>query len=453
MPLPAIPDEVKQVFGKYKTFKAFIPTQYEQEYLYGVRGVLLIETFLWMFLQTFVPVAVAGSQDTNGRLYQRILRKTLSVLFWNENLLYGSIIFLSARSIAIPFLKKPCKEQIARSVMTRGITLWFPVAVALAIVKLAFTGMGLHYIYEFKESTRNHSMAVPYGLPNAFAYFNSVFNLFWTTRNFNVQAGSTAFPTQTLWIVNAIYSQSYTVYMTMVIIPYTRSKWRVQGAICFILAAWWVQSWAWFTISGLLICDMVMNMNFKAKAQAGIPLVLPLGAFRKSDGCPRRIPVWIPAALCITGGLLMQFLWTAWRPDLLNKEYFAHSNIYYTAGLNYDYEEHHTQARADNYLYLVGFFLLLETYHVVQRIFNNPFLKFLGKRSLSYFLIQPIIIYTVGIKTFSQLRSQHVNFGGSCTVTLITCLVIIVPLAELFYRCVEIPSKVGAHKFYDFITS
>lgn len=64
------------------------------------------------------------------------------------------------------------------------------------------------------------------------------------------------------------------------------------------------------------------------------------------------------------------------------------------------------------------------------------------------------MIYTVGIKTFSQLRSHDgVGFGGSCIVTLITCLVVIVPLAELFYRCVEIPSKIGAHKFYDFITS
>lgn len=380
MPLDLV---MKQVFGRVKSLTALVPTQYEQEYLYGVRGVLLIQTFLWMFLQTFVPVAVAASQDTNGRLYQRMLRKTLSVIFWNENLLYGSIIFLSARSIAIPFLKKPCKEQVARSVMTRGITLWFPVAVAMAIVKLAFTGMGLDYIYEFKKNTQNRSLTVPYGIPNAFAYFNSVFNLFWTTHNYNVQAGSTAFPTQTLWIINAIYAQSYTVYMTMVIIPFTRHKWRVQGSILFILAAWWVQSWAWFTITGLLVCDMVMNMDFKAKAQRGIPLALPFGILRRQDGSPRRIPVWIPAALCLTAGLLMQFLYTAWRPDLLNKEYLVHTDIYYTGGLNHNYKEHHNQGRDDNYLYLVGIFLFLETYDVVQQIFNNPFLKFLGKRSLS----------------------------------------------------------------------
>src|SRR5256885_7634369 len=54
-------------------------------------------------------------------------------------------------------------------------------------------------------------MAVPYFIPNAFAYFNSVFVLFWTTHDYTTQAGSTAFPSQTLWIVSAIYQQSYTI--------------------------------------------------------------------------------------------------------------------------------------------------------------------------------------------------------------------------------------------------
>ncbi|RMZ86061.1 hypothetical protein DV737_g3, partial [Chaetothyriales sp. CBS 132003] len=362
MPPSIVPSEVKQALGK---FKNLLPTAYEQTYLYGFRGFLVIQTFLWMFLQTFVPVAVAGSSNSNGRLYQEMLRKTLSVLFWNENLLYGTIIFLSGRCLAIPFLRKPSKAILARSMMTRGITLWFPVAVALAIVKIASNTMGQNYIYLFRKATGNHSMSVPYYIPNAFAYFNCVFNLFWVTRNFSTQAGSTAFPTQTLWMINVLYSQSYTVYITMIIIPYTRPKWRVQAAIFFVITAWWVQSWAWFTITGLLVCDMVMNMDWKDKAQRGIPLRLPTGGPGNRGAREIRVPVWIPAVFCIVMGLLMQFLWTAWRPDLLDAEYFVHTDIYNTGGLNYDYKESHTMARADNYLYVVGLFILLETYDVI----------------------------------------------------------------------------------------
>ena len=366
-----------------RMLKTGSPTPYEQEYLIGFRGLLVIEAFLWVFLQTFVPVAVAASADSGGKAYQEGLRKSLSVIFWNEYFLVGSVVFLSARSIAIPFIKNPTKERIARTVLTRGITLWFPVAVSLAIIKVALSQAGEQYIFDFKNQTGNRSINVPYMLPNTLAYFNSVFNLFWTTHNFSVQAASTAFPSQTLWILSVVYMQSYTVYMTMVIIPYTRKKWRVQGAFFFVLTAWWCESWAWYTISGLLFCDMVMTMDFKAAAQRGIPINFPLRLLRQADGSAHRLPVWVPAGLCVIGGFLMQFLWVAWRPDLFDSEYLIHSGLYYTPGLNYLYKTQHTAARDDIYLILVGFFIFLESYDCLQRFFQNRFFVYLGKRSLS----------------------------------------------------------------------
>lgn len=58
--------------------------------------------------------------------------------------------------------------------------------------------------------------------------------------------------------------------MTMVIIPYTRPSWRVKAALFFIITAWWVQSWAWYSITGLFLADMTTNMDFKAKSRRGI---------------------------------------------------------------------------------------------------------------------------------------------------------------------------------------
>lgn len=360
-----------------------VPTVYDHQYLLGFRGLLVIETFLWVFLQTFVPSTVAASANPAGKFYEIMIRKTLSVLFWNDSFLYGAIIFLSARSIAIPFIKDPSKGRIARSVLCRGITLWFPIAVALAIAKGSMTKSELEAIYDFKTRTNNFSMQVPYFLPNTLTYFNSVFNIFWTTHKPNTQAGSTAFPSQTLWLITTVYMQSYTVYMTMVIIPYTRKKWRVQGAFFFVITAWWCDSWAWYTITGLLFCDMVLTMDFKNAAQSGIPIWLPICRLRRTDGSALRLPVWIPAAILMIAGYVMQFLWIDYRPDLLDKDYEYHSGLYYTGGLNYSYETEHTPARGDIYLILVGFFFLLESYDIVQRIFDNKFFVYLGKRSLS----------------------------------------------------------------------
>ncbi len=343
-----------------------------QRYLLGLRGLLVIETFLWVFLQTFLPTSVKNSENASGPAYQVVLRKSLSVLFWNERLIYSSIILLSARTICIPFLKASTRTSIASALFRRGIRLWFPTAVALAIVKLIFSKTGLEYIDTFRTQTGNLSISTPYNIPNTLAYFNSVFNLFWVTRDFFSQSGSTAFPSQTLWIVNVVYQQSYTVYMTMVIIPYTRNSWRVKAFLVFILTAWWVQSWAWYSITGLLLADMVANMDLKTRSKRGIRVWKN-----------RRCPSWVAYLLLIAAGLVMQFVWATIAPESEDYELRGHGGIYYTSGLNTSADTKQPQARLDNYLLLVGCFLFLETSNFSQKIFSNRVFLYLGSRSLS----------------------------------------------------------------------
>jgi hypothetical protein len=175
-----------------------------------------------------------------------------------------------------------------------------------------------------------------------------------------------------LWVISAVFQQSYTVYMAMVIVPYTRPRWRVMGAIAFILTAWWVYSWAWYSISGLLVADAVMNMG-----------LTPGGSSSKLTISKIRIPVWLIGALLMAAGFTMQFVWTAARPDLQNAELLYHTGIYNTGGLNTSVDTATNQIRADCYLIILGFFLILETSSIVQSVFRNKFLVLLGRRSLS----------------------------------------------------------------------
>lgn len=343
----------------------------DQRYLLGLRGVLVVQSFVWLFLHTFVPATVKHDNQVTGPEYQNLLRKVLSPILWNESLISSTFILLSARTICLPFLKSSTKTSIASACLRRGIRLWFPTAVALAIVKICFSTMGTNYIEDFKTKADNTSLDTPYPMKDALAYFNSVIGLFWTTFNFATQAGSKAFPSGTLWIVNVIYAQSYTVYMTMIIIPFTRSRWRVEAFALFIITAWWVQSWAWFSITGLLFADAVVNMDFKAKAQRGIPL------------WKFRCPTWIVSGVLMGAGLSMMYLWTAWRPEMGNIELIGHAGLYYAGGLNTEYDLIQPQARDDNYVFLLGFFLFLETSDMLQWLLANRVLIYLGSRSLS----------------------------------------------------------------------
>lgn len=352
----------------------------EQSYLIGLRGFLVIQGFLWIFLQTFVPAAVKDSNNPDGPKYQVMLRKTLSVLFWNESLIYSAIILLSARSLPIPFLNRPHRLGIASVIFRRGLRLWFPTAVGLALVYGIFSATGLKYISDFAQSTGNNSLIVPYEIPNVLAFFNIQFDIFWVTHMFSQQAAAFAWPGQTLWIVTAIFQQSFTVYATMLTIPYTRKLWQLVGGFCFIVTAWWVQSWAWYTITGLYIANVVMNMDFKKRSKAGIPVGRwqPISQFEDW-----RFPSWIVYTFLCTAGLVMQYLWTAWKPDLENAEIRIHTGEYYTGGLNTNFILGAPEARDDNYLFLLGAFLFLETTDWLQMVFRNPVFVYLGRRSFS----------------------------------------------------------------------
>ena len=349
-----------------------INSQQEWGHLLGLRGFLVIRSFLWVFLQTFVPLAVKDFANTSGPAYEKVLRQSLSALFWNDSLIYSSFIFLSARTICLPYLENPSKTAVASAVFRRGLRLWFPVATSLAIVKILSSTIGTSHLDLYKRTTNNLTLEVPYEIPNALAYFNSVFNLFWTNKKFFSQSGNTAFPSQTLWIINVIYSQSYTVYLTMIITPYTRNPWRAKAYLCFILSAWWVQSWAWYSITGLLLTDAVINMRYAEKAKHGMKIWGTI-----------RCHIWIASIVLMAAGLAMQFLWIDWRPQYKNKELLAHAARYDSGGLNTDIDPKEPPARDDDYLLIVGFHLLLECSTLVQKIFRNPFFRYLGRRSLS----------------------------------------------------------------------
>jgi hypothetical protein len=329
--------------------------------------------FLWTFLRVFAPAAVKGSANEDGPGYQLALRKSLSVLFWNDTLIYGSIIFLSARTICLPFLLEPSKTVLASTVFRRGIRLWFPVAATMIVVYFVFSQAMATKIIDFGTLTGNVSLdADLYILPSSLANFNAIFMTFWITHTFQAQAANWAFPSQMLWVITAVFQQSYTVYMAMVIIPYTRARWRVIGAFAFILTAWWVYSWAWYSISGLLIADAVMNMGLR-----------PGGTGSHLTLFKVNLPFWAIGAVFMAAGFSMQFIWTAARPDLQNAELFYHTGIYNTGGLNTSVDVTASQIRADCYLIVMGFSLILETSGVLQSVFRSKFLVLLGRRSLS----------------------------------------------------------------------
>lgn len=342
-----------------------------QDYLIGLRGILVLQSFLFVFFQVFLPAAVPDSKNVDGPLYQIILRKSFSVIFCNESLIYSWIIFLSARTIALPYLSNTTREVCASSVFRRSVRLWLPTFVAFSVAVAAFNAADTAYITDFFARTGNVSTETPMRMRNFLVFFNSLFEIFWVNKQFSYQAANRAFPSGTLWIVSVLFQQSYTVYMTMIIVPYTRASWRLKALFVFILTAFWVQSWAWYSVTGLLITDAVLNMDFRVKSRTGFTS----GKY--------RVPIWPLYVAFVLTGIILQFLFISWKPSMRNNELHGHTGLYTEGMLNEEQDFDQPLARVDSYLIMLGTMLLIETYEIPQRILRNKAFVALGRRSFS----------------------------------------------------------------------
>lgn len=342
-----------------------------QNYLIGLRGLFVIQSFLFVFFQTFLPAAVPDSKNVDGPSYQVGLRKSFSVLFCNPSLIYGWIIFLSARTICLPYLANKTREVGASSVFRRGVRLWIPTFMAYSIAAMAFSTSSTAYIADFMEATGNISTSVPMRLDGFIVYFNSLFQIFWLNKNYSNQAANNVFPSGTLWIVSVLFQQSYTVYMTMVIVPCTRTSWRVKAMLAFIVAAFWVHSWAWYSITGLLLADAVLNMDFASRSRKGFKLF-------KYD-----LPLWPLYATMVFTGILLHFIFISGLEHMRDNELYGHTGIYTGGMLNERMDKDQPMARLDNYLVILGSILLIETFELPRSVLSGSFFVALGRRSFS----------------------------------------------------------------------
>ncbi|KAH9860613.1 hypothetical protein J1614_011944 [Plenodomus biglobosus] len=412
----------------------------DQDYLIGLRGTLVIQSFLFVFFQAFLPTAVPDSSNTEGPLYQTVLRKSFSVLFANEALIYSWIIFLSARTLCLPYLSNNAREVCASSVFRRCIRLWIPTFIAYSLAAAAFSTTSTNYITEFLTLTGNVSTKTPLRFRNFLIYFNSLFDIFWVNRDYASQAANNAFPSSTLWIVSVLFQQGYTVYMTMVIVPHTRTSWRVKALLLFIVTAFWVQSWAWYSVTGLLIADAVVNMDFQYRSRNGFQIA----GF--------QVPIWPLYAVSAFTGYLLQFLFISWNPGMRKNELYGHTGIYTDGMLNENLDESSKLARVDNYLIMVGVMLLIETFELPRNILRSKPLVALGRRSFSVFLVQSIVIYTAGIKLWLHINKSGTSDTLNTFAVFCACAPAVALASEIFYRIVDIPSVAFARAFWAWMT-
>lgn len=174
-------------------------------YITGLRGILVVQSFIWLFFETFIPTLT--SSKTPGPAYQDILRYVLSVPLWNASLIYNFFIVLSMRTICVSFLENPTGQTYAATIIRRTVRIVLAVGAASGISMMIFSQIGTQYINEFKTKLPNESISTPSVVQDGGAAIGALFTIFWLTGDWYTQAANTFWPSATLWVPSVIYYQ------------------------------------------------------------------------------------------------------------------------------------------------------------------------------------------------------------------------------------------------------
>lgn len=351
-----------------------------QDYLSGLRGILVLQSFVWLFFQTFVPALVSNTASKSQPTYQVLIRKVLSPLLWDASLIYSFFIILSARTVCIHFMQDGSTAKYARSLISRPIRIGIPISIALMMSIAIFSKIDTAYISQAAAAMGNLSLKAPATPVDATIGFNSIFNLLWVYRNFAEQMGNQLWPSGTMWSLSVIYYQSYTVFAIMVILPFTRPGWHLQGLVWFGLGSFWFNTWGWYSAAGLLVADFSLNPALRAALMRG---------FRISKKHDFRMPYWTVATLFVLLGTAMKYIWIAVVPQYTNAELHMHPARYLApAGALGNLDSKQPYPRLDNFLVVVGVLLGLELSEIVQDWVSFKVLRILGGRSMSEWPLQ-----------------------------------------------------------------
>ncbi|BFZ57695.1 hypothetical protein PYCC9005_004748 [Savitreella phatthalungensis] len=429
-----------RIFGGWDVYRQPEQAQACVGYLEGLKGVFAFEAFLWVFLRVIVPGATFEGLQKNGTSprYESVLREILSPIFWDGSLQAGAFVILATRICCIRFLTNKDSISMAGTLFRRGIRLFVPVIVTLALVVITEKAGAYKAIARLRDELGNKVIEEPYPLDSALQWFNASFNIFWWIDG--LQAGVKAFPTEQLWIVSVVYQQSYTVYMLAIMIPYTTKYWRFWGLILFSALSWWLTSWAWYGVTGLILAELATSHNLNARLSNGFSL----------PKTSRKLPFLVLPLLSLAIGIVLKYVYEVAEPNKINNELVFHTPIY-GGGLNRDFSVNQPQQRASTWFMLVGIFLIVEAMPGVQRFFANPVFRYLGRISFGLFLTQGILMYSAGVRLYvAFVADGHMARPLAQLVVFAIMTPVCFLAGDIYARLVDNPSKWFANELFDY---
>ena len=190
------------------------PTSHRLAYLEGVRGLLGLQTLLWIFFRLFAPAIVTDTDldgtrpalfVTNSPAWMSVLRKVLSPLLFDGSLQMAGFITLMGRVSLQTFIERRAATALAGQCARRPVRLVLPVALGLALASVVSVTNGFRHADWLSQRLDNAMLAAPPVWESAILYVNSVVTFFMGPRTLRDSRAAVSYPPYgVMWFVSGV---------------------------------------------------------------------------------------------------------------------------------------------------------------------------------------------------------------------------------------------------------
>lgn len=153
------------------------------QYIEGIRGIIGVQTLLWIFFRIFAP-AIVVDRDldgvypavfvSNGPQWMNLIRKILTPLLFDRTLQMTMFIILTGRVALLTFLERRQAICLAGPCFRRPLRLLFPVVITLGLVSLFNVTNCFKYATYMSDHLQNQAAQAPKRFNSALEFFNSL---------------------------------------------------------------------------------------------------------------------------------------------------------------------------------------------------------------------------------------------------------------------------------------
>jgi peptidoglycan/LPS O-acetylase OafA/YrhL len=381
------------------------------KYIEGIRGIVGVQTLLWIFFRIFAP-AIVVNRDLDGVYpatfvndspqWMNLIRKILSPCLFDGDLQMTMFLILTGRVVLLTFLERREPLSLAGPCFRRPFRLIFPIAITLGIVTALSITNGFKYANFMSEQLHNQAAQAPKKFNSALEFINSLFTFFMApTTEKDARAVAFIPPSGISWYLEVAFQQVYVLTVYAWVLPFVTLKYKVTGVVAFVALTAWVGRWSWYTLTGLGIAEFAVVYKQMLMPSNPAARRLSVAGLRQNSKV-----VWIAPIIFVFLGIFFKYLWADVLPQDALKEIKAHASQD-NAGLNYDTNPV-TKAypRYDNWLLCTGLLLLVELSPLAQRVLSWKPLVYLGRLSFSIALLSGTIMLSLGSLVYYHLVSS-----------------------------------------------